>query len=261
MTCIICRNLFVDFEGTKDGYEFLQCPKCGYMRVEPMPTESELMQLYDEEYSTTRKLDNYEELEAKRRIQYNIDANHLNQFTKATTILDFGCNGGTFLSSPHIFGNYQELWGYDVNRVDLHPSVQRLEHLEDIRYGYFDCVVMRGVIEHLSNPRRILNMVLQKMSKGSIYYVCATPNVDSPAFLRFGLDWHMVCPPYHVHYFSPRTLAELMAEYGFAVRDIRLDYENTPYANWPYDSMNYLNHELSVPMPGSMMSVVFEKCR
>ena len=231
------------------------------MRVDPLPTESELKQLYDEDYSQTRHKGDVLSLSEARTIQYNIDANHLNQFTKATNILDFGCNDGAFLSSTKIFGNYQELWGYDINRVELPPYIRRLDHLEDIKYGYFDCVVMRGVIEHLYNPRRTLNMVLQKMAKGSIFYICSTPNTDSPAYLRFGLDWHMVCPPYHIHYFSPRTLASLFAEYGFVIRDIRLDYENTPYANFPYDSMNYLNRDLSVPLPGSMMSVVLEKCQ
>ena len=262
LACIICRFPHIDLEGVKDQWTFYKCPRCGYMRVEPLPTESELNQLYDEDYGKTRHLEDYIRLREQRQIQYNIDANHLNQFTKSTSILDFGCGDGSFLSSAKIFGNYQELWGYDINRVELkHPHIQRLNHLEDIRYGYFETVVMRGVIEHLRNPRRTLNLLLQKMSKGSIFYICATPNVDSPAYLRFGLDWHMVCPPYHIHYFSPRTLASLLAEYGFVIRDIRLDYENTPYANFPYDSMNYLSRELSVPLPGSMMSAVFEKCR
>ena len=118
----------------------------------------------------------------------------------------------------------------------------------------------------------MLAQLATKLAKGGVLYICATPNVDSPCALVYGQDWNQFTPPYHLHYFSPRTLAIMAARHGLALIECRFPYLGTPYEDEVPDGQRFVRDAVdaasegavatkvsSPPFPGTMMSLVFRR--
>ncbi len=282
MPCAICYgNELFPYGDEKNGFRFVKCGDCGYVVASPMPTREELNEVYSaghfrSSYHPEEAVDTG--LCAQREVQYVQDRALLLEFVSAGRLLDFGCGNGRFLGGfPRSF----EKFGYEFNRTTteyLHQTAefQVLDTEEAVRAlpaRSFDAVTMRGVIEHLVDPEETLAFLADKLGAGGVLFICATPNVDSPCALVYGTDWNQFTPPFHLHFFSPRTLAVMAARHGLALIECRLPYLGTPYEHEAADGARFLrgvtgsNGEegavttkvASPPFPGTMMSLVLRK--
>ena len=88
----------------------------------------------------------------------------------------------------------------------------------------------------------------------------------------YGTDWNQFTPPYHLHFFSPRTLGLAGARHGLALVDCRFPYLGTPYECEASDGARFLQAASvgsptgavatavsSPPYPGTMMSLVLRR--
>ncbi len=78
----------------------------------------------------------------------------------------------------------------------------------------FDVITMHHVIEHLPDPVRTLKQCLRVLRQGG-RLVLVTPNPISAGSKRYGPDWRDLDPPRHLHLFTPRSIAHVIAEAGF----------------------------------------------
>lgn len=275
--CRICRRTELGSLAEKDGFSFCKCFNCGYVFADPMPSQAELDQLYDASHFKSSYDPNGAEnpdLLAKRDIQYVQDAQVLTQFVTSGRLLDFGCGNGRFLGT---FPDSFEKYGYELNpvtqeylrRQNAFHVVGSRDELEAMNDGVFDAVTMRGVIEHLEDPLSAVELLCRKLKVGGHLLICATPNMDSPCALVNGTEWNQFNPPYHIHFFSPRSLALLFANHGVALIETRMPYLDTPYADPDADAKafvdaarTYLEADTSArspAFPGTMMTLTFRK--
>lgn len=56
-----------------------------------------------------------------------------------------------------------------------------------------------------------------------------TGNIASIGALLYGRHWSLMCPPWHLHYFTAETLGKMCEAAGLQVLDIR--YEGNPFYN------------------------------
>lgn len=277
LACNVCQSDQLRPHPGKDGYEFQKCHDCGYVFASPMPSPEQLAELYDSaHFNSSYNPESSAEspLFQQRLVQYEQDRDYFLRFASKGRLLDYGCGNGLFLNCfPESFERY----GYEFNRVTtefLHRerSFHVVDHesgLEQTEDGFFDAVTMRGVIEHLIDPEAALALLASKLKAGGHLFICATPNIDSPCALLYGVDWSQFTPPYHLHYFSPRTLSLMAARHGLALVDSATPYLGTPYEQVENDATRFvgdveanLNGEPlagSAPFPGTMMSLVFRK--
>ena len=276
-TCPICTRDRLFPYASKHGIDFVKCLDCGYVVADPMPSQQELARLYDEaHFKSSYHPDEAQDttLLQQRQVQYHLDRDHLMQHAPAGRLLDFGCGNGQFLRT---FPDDYTKWGYELNRVTTawireqggFTVVDTQEGLEGFDPGFFDVVSMRGVIEHLPEPEPVVELLAGKLRVGGTFYLCATPNMDSPCALIYEASWSQFSPPYHLHQFSPRTLAVLFARHGLALQEYTLPYLGTPYEKAAEDGPHFVRDanvwldggapERSAPYPGTMMSVVFRK--
>ena len=284
MNCMICdAEQLWPYGGVKNDLRFVKCHDCGYVVASPMPTQAELDALYTEEHfkSSYHPAEaRNTELLAQREAQYDQDRELLLEFVRGGRLLDFGCGNGHFLAG---FPDSFERLGYEFNRTTTaylkeHAEfavLDSLQEVHDLPDGSLDVATMRGVIEHLIDPERVLALLAEKLSVGGVLFLCATPNVDSPAALVYGMNWNQFTPPYHLHFFSPRTIALLGARHGLALIESRTPYLGTPYESEAQDSRQFLREvndpqrsaadgalateTRSPPFPGTMMSLVLRK--
>lgn len=275
--CNVCQSTQLLDYGTKNQIPFKKCAHCGYIWASPMPTQDELDQLYSAEHfnsSYNPEANGEDKLFELRKLQYVQDVEHILEFCKSGKLLDFGCGNGLFLDAyPKQFAKT----GYEFNDV----TTQFLQENRDFRViptykdlqnedqEQFDLISMRGVIEHLIDPFEKVQTLCSKLKVGGHFYICATPNADSAGSLVGEMNWSQFTPPYHLHHFSPRTLSLIMAQFNLALIDYRLPYLGTPYENQEEDSQNWIKRakgyranqpaESIPPLPGTMMSLVFQK--
>ncbi len=273
--CIVCSNEMAPFGDPKKDvielhkYQYFRCYHCGYMTVFPKPDKKRLERAYGKmffNHNYNPELGSMKKIVIQRMEQYLQDIAYFNKwFIGPGKILDYGCGSGYFLK---MFPDSFEKYGYEVNPYALQYIPEDVKIIKEF-YGVtaffhkpqliFDVIVMRGVIEHLVDVHSILSLLSGLLRTGGIFFICATPNADSPAFLRLGLNWKAVTPPYHINFFSPRTIAELFRKYDIILKDCAFPYIGTPYADWPKDREQYQSGIAGPAFPGSFMSLILEK--
>jgi len=80
-------------------------------------------------------------------------------------------------------------------------------------------VVTFHVIEHVLEPRQLLAEVNRTLKKRGLLAI-KTPNVDSRLARLTGPFWGLMNPPFHINYFTPRTLRAFLEDTGFSVESI-----------------------------------------
>lgn len=136
-------------------------------------------------------------------------------------LLEIGVGSGSFLA-------YAQARGFAPLGCDLSPAIcRRVErntgirmycgHLESLPgQQRFDVVVMNHVLEHVSDPTSLLKAVLARLKTGGVLHL-AVPNVEA---------WETRLPgwnsyePYHLLYFTPRTLRATAEKVGFEILEV-----------------------------------------
>jgi 2-polyprenyl-3-methyl-5-hydroxy-6-metoxy-1,4-benzoquinol methylase len=146
-------------------------------------------------------------------------------------VLDIGCSGGHF--AEHVRADGHHVTGVDLLEI---PGVrERTDHfvkasLEDGLPGEagdnFDVVVAADVIEHLSQPARVLRDVCRVMRPGG-QLLLSVPNFAHwyprlrVAAGLFGYDRRGILDETHLRFFTRATLRRLVRASGFDILEER----------------------------------------
>jgi len=256
--CPICRTdehldlLFEaqDFElGIPDVYKLRRCSRCELLVVSPQPELETLLKHYPPSMNCYE--DNPFALAARLwRVLHRREAADLARLLPAkAAVMDVGCSKGQFLDHLKTHGEF-ELHGLDFNEDILeeargkgydvrHCSVEDAP-LEARRY---DLMRMNNVIEHLYEPRKALENILQALRPGG-WLVGETPNAGSLDFSLLGRYWGGLSVPRHLVLFSGKTLTRFLTDIGFT--DIRISNKLSP-TGWSGGMQNLITRSLGLP--------------
>lgn len=169
---------------------------------------------------------------------------------KGTRVLDFG--GGIGLTALM----FQD---YGVDAVVVEASRKYAEKHESLgitsfrsaeeafkHKGTFDLVVMKDVLEHLSNPKEILAQLIASVKPGGYFYI-RVPNV-----IAYRFHWSIDTKG-HINHFTPKIVFELFEEHKMERVDFVGVYDVRSRAGklyhsvfWPARKMLPLYHQISV---------------
>ena len=159
-------------------------------------------------------------------------------------ILDFGCGQGLFVSFLHKKG-YKNAVGYD-------PYVAEFSD-ERLLVKTYDIIIALDVIEHVNDPRSLIDRLVSCLRAGGILSV-GTPNahqIDLSHPEKFALSLHQ---PYHRHILSEKALSQLGLNAGLCVGKIYNRY----YFDTLYPTLNYRFLQTYIRRAGNMFEVAFE---
>lgn len=242
--CAVCR---VDDAGqvfTKEGFTFVRCRQCGLVYVNPQCATEKLI----ESYEVNASLDYWVDvLLSQGEQEYDV-----NKFTQACEdlealcpgrrVLDVGCSIALFLKIAKERG--WDTVGLELNRKAVKHAVEvygldvrpQLLHEADFAPESFDAVTLWEVLEHVSDPRDVLQQCAQALKPGGVLAILV-PNRDalSARIMRS----HCSCfgGRNHLWYFDIRTLSTLLAQVGFEV--IRAD----THLHQVQEILTYLNYK------------------
>ena len=221
-TCNLCGGTKWHLLEEAAGTQVVQCA-CGLAFVVPQPARPEIEHVYNQGYYSS-----WEDQEPRRTRIWSRRIERLQIPTgRPGHLLDVGCGTGTFLQVARRRG--WEVVGTELSRhgADTATKDGFLVHTGEVWEAglppdMFDVVSCWHVIEHVTDPRRLLTECYRIMRPGGTL-VLATPNLDDRIFraaylLARGRRARLFEPgerELHLFFFSASTLERLTREVGF----------------------------------------------
>jgi len=141
-------------------------------------------------------------------------------------ILDIGAGfghilfalGQRFPDSTRAAIEFSEVCARHLKSLGVNVFTQPVEDVLPRMGRRFDLVVMSHVLEHLLNPRAVLELIKASLVPGGVLYI-EVPNIPVESLLRY--PDHVWAPRFdepHITFFSQSTLRDLLESSGFEVR-------------------------------------------
>jgi len=230
MSCPVCLNPSTVhaltgtdtlFQTTPKQFDLHACRSCDCLFLHPLPPREEIDSFYPEQYWwSSAKPSFLKRLESiYRKIALS---DHLSFISNAASrlegrgvrLLDVGCGSGTLIGLLKRRGF--EVMGVDTSQEASH--VARLENDVRVVVGTldqaefeaqgFDMVTLFHVMEHVTDPRRVLAEV-GRVLKPNGTVILQVPNIDSWQFHWFGAKWYGLDIPRHVIDYSRNAIIKL----------------------------------------------------
>ena len=100
----------------------------------------------------------------------------------------------------------------------------------------YDAVVCQDVIEHVEDPRRLMDVLARCVRPGGMLCL-GTPRADDIDLMNVRRSIHALHQPYHLHILSRTALHHLAIAAGLEVEALYVRHScDTPYpfVNWPF---------------------------
>lgn len=229
-------------------FTIVRCGSCGTVYLSPAPTLEEYAGIYPPEYYSHAGLVSEPSEKDKRYFERGfIDRSKtLESFRKPGKILDVGSNRGFMLARLKSRG--WDTWGAEISAPACDYAVNALgldkekiycgDFLSmDIPEGGFDMITLFDVLEHMENPRAVLEKCRKLLKPGGGIFL-QVPNYNSAGRLLFGKYWIHLDAPRHLTHFTTSSLKGFMR--GWEVVSVRTGTSlNVKYISGYSDSLRY----------------------
>ena len=214
----------------------LDCKKCGFTHVVPLPSDGELEKFYEKDFYDTEKPDYFKFVEediAWWMATYDHYYDLLEKHTAGRRILDIGSGPGYFLDAGVTRG--WDVLGFEPSTAAAQYSARRgIAVVNDVfslekaaSFGLFDVVMMNLVLEHVPNPTRFIEEAKQMLTPGGLLCVIV-PNDYNPLqkllVERHGFNPWWVVPKHHLNYFTIESLKRLLKHHSLAPVETETSY-------------------------------------
>lgn len=207
--------------GIKRSFNLYSCISCKLIFVNPLPDPTSV---YNQDYFLGASGGfGYVDYDADKEPMIPTFNKYLDLLAKygkpKGSIFDIGAATGFFLKIA-------QKRGYKVSGVEMSDhaaSMARKDGIDvssgdmmsmSIENQSFDVVTMLDVLEHMTEPFTELLEVKRILKSGGLLVVNA-PNGQSILSKVLKTNWHLVLPPEHLFYFSPKNLSQFMEKNGF----------------------------------------------
>ena len=228
-TRVCIPEIWDDRYGYSGSFRMNRCEHCGHRHLVTALEPRHLARLYSQFYPRARlSLDDFtphSETSGVRAWWNGDRASAFRWVPENVKVLDIGCGFGQTLA-------YHQHRGCEVWGVETDENIRRVAerfgfkvHVGVFDAGiyeknYFDYVTLDQVVEHSLNPKELLRGIARVLRPGGLA-ILSTPN---PSGLlaricgRYWLNWHA---PYHLQFFTTRSMTELAAQAGLALESLR----------------------------------------
>lgn len=208
-------------------FELVACVGCGHVRVDPRIPDERLDELYDLAYYRGEGFDRTIDYDAEASADVWAEhaavvdtvADALGGSVEGVRWLDIGCGTGGLLEQARRRG--AQVFGADSSQFALERCRQKgLALLADSEVadqsGSFDVVSAIEVIEHVPDPRKLLELLRACVRVGGVVYV-GTGNWN---LVRRQRGTPYLMPEGHIQYFTPDRMRRLFADCSLGEADV-----------------------------------------
>ena len=231
--CRVCGSERFRSQFREGSHEVRRCDVCGFVWVSPRLDDGELLALYNSERywrSDSPRTVGYGDYRGDVELYMRTFRRRLGRALRdgpsGGRALDVGCGAGYCLAVLAERGF--DVYGVEVSATIAREAAARVgaEHvhvgtLETSPHSpdSFDLVTMWDVVEHVVDPRALLERARQLLRPDGLLVV-ETQNVNSLFARLLGRRWHHYKHDEHLSHFAPATISRLLQETGFRVEAI-----------------------------------------
>lgn len=212
-------------------HDVIDCEHCGFKHVVPLPAPESQTEFYEEAFYQSEKSQYLDEADedfpwkaVECELRYTIAAELLGK--SAGRALDIGSGPGDFLAVGKKLG-----W----NLLGVEPSPVASNHARsrglDVRTGFFneamadtlgafDFIHLSEVLEHVAQPRQMLETAIELLEPGGILCI-STPNdynkLQSVIVNQLQKPSWWIVPDHHLNYFDFESLTHLVESTGLTI--------------------------------------------
>ena len=236
----------------KGKFELIDCTKCKFIHIVPLPTEAELLKFYQKEFYQKIK-PAYLKQDEEERNYWNMTYDEKLSVLKKNNIknkkiLDIGSGGGFFLRRAKEMG--WDVLGVEpsltaakyAEKYKIPTIVDFFEKIDFTKHKKFGAIHMNAVLEHSRSPNQILKISHDILEKKGMLIV-EVPNEFNPLQLiaqkSLGKDEWWVVPKEHLNYFNFKSLSKLLKRNGF---EITLKQATFPLEIFLLMGFDYINN-------------------
>jgi SAM-dependent methyltransferase len=138
-------------------------------------------------------------------------------------VLDFGCYTGGLLAR---LNPRHERFGIEINRDAAGVARERTgasvwSTINDVPSDLrFDAIVLSDVVEHVADPKELLDLLGQKLTRDGVVIV-TTGDADNDLWNRFGANWWYCFYPEHISFISRAWVERTLRNEGWSIVDCR----------------------------------------
>lgn len=212
-SCVPKYKISADKEDLS-SLRIVRCLKCGLIYAMPFGDQADIYQRY------CNMEDNlYVSEEKGRRSAATVLLKKIARFKDRGRLLDVGCATGFLLDEAKKIG--WEPYGIDMSEWAVNFAKEKLSLnvfkglLKEASFpdNYFDAVVINDVIEHMPDPKEILQEVRRILNPAGVLCI-STPDVNSFTSKLLKARWWGIQQA-HIYYFSKETLSKMLDAAGF----------------------------------------------
>jgi SAM-dependent methyltransferase len=202
------------FHGRRSDYALVRCARCSLVWLRNPPPPPEMHLHYTDAYHRLISMTGQNSPNRWRDRKAALLPNK-----NSGVLLDLGCSSGAFLES--LKGGSWQLYGVEMAAENAKTAESRsgarvfVGDIPDAKFEpeSFDVITCFDVLEHVYEPRVVMEKVAQWLKPGGIFYVLV-PNIDSAEGRVFGSYWHGLELPRHLFHYSPESLKFLARSVG-----------------------------------------------
>ena len=215
---------------TVQGADYIACHECGLARMDPMPSDTDLLANFDAGYfegaAVPGGYDDYgadEELH-RRNARRRLDriARHRGALTPRS-LLDIGCAYGYALDEAREAG-WSAVGVEPSPEAAFHARARGLPVFSDVAAATsahpegFDVVCLCQVLSHVPDPLATVTGAVKSLKPGGLLFIETWRRDAWPARVA-GRHWHVIVPPTVVWLETSRSIRSLLDRVGLEVVD------------------------------------------
>ncbi|MCB0414536.1 MAG: class I SAM-dependent methyltransferase [Bdellovibrionales bacterium] len=225
---MVYKDLYDDRYGYPDLFDLRECAQCGHKFVQNHFKNEDLELLYTKYYPRSKyDISDYRPFEEIKGFRgwFNGEKRAFAFVPRNCKVLDIGCGYGESVG-------YHKLRGCDSYGIEADSNVKSIadRYQLNIKIGsftgyefesnYFDYITMDQVLEHSIDPIKTFIQVNRVLKLGG-QFIITIPNGKGWGAREFGRKWIHWHVPYHLQFFSKRSLKIAAKRCGFKIKLIK----------------------------------------
>lgn len=229
--CQVCGSPDHEPYPTPPPYKAARCRGCGFIWLDPLPTDAERAELYSDPYegATTSY---FAKVDKKMRRSRGRAGWLARRAPSKGRFLDVGCSGGFMVESMRERGFEAHGLDLDSHSIDFakktfpacHFVTMPVEPYAEGTDLKFDAIYSSEVIEHVTDANGFIAAIASLLKPGGVFFV-TTPDINHWRRPKDLLKWDGYSPPSHCLYFGPKNMPILMARHGMKLKHRRPSFK------------------------------------
>jgi 2-polyprenyl-3-methyl-5-hydroxy-6-metoxy-1,4-benzoquinol methylase len=234
LTCLICGSAHIRPAFNLPEFVVATCDHCGHGRTiykkKPADTQARFQ---GARWTETREI-----MESTTSAMAELRYQDLAAFGPGSDVLEVGCGTGEFLAAAKRAGH--RVVGLDLSEEAItyvqrrHPDLDvRCCTLDsqDLAPASFDVVAAFHVVEHVSDPLRLLQQMTRPLKPGGLLYI-RVPNLNTWYRRVLGRNWWAFGVE-HASHFTSASMHLALTETGLEVVTVRSGDSDLQHSMWP----------------------------